>query len=299
MSTRYVIEAGSELWPKSLDELQVPPRRLYLLGDPSALSVPAVAVIGARRATSYGLAIAELSGRVAAECGVAVVSGAAMGCDSAASRAALEAGGTSVLAVGTGPDICYPKSSRDIYERTIATGGAVISVCPWGTPPQKFAFVQRNALIAALSQALIVTEAGLRSGTMITAHDAVELGRPVFAIPGSIFSPNSSGTNRLIADGAQIISDERELELAISLQFGAARLVADGIPQQLGDIASALIASPSRPQELAERLNRDVLDVLKRLSEFELKGAVYRLPDVRFAPTKELLLARDRIAMLS
>lgn len=291
--TRWVIERGSSQWPAEFEELPNPPERIYGVGDPGVLSEPSVSVVGARRATPYGLAIAEMSARVAVECGVAVVSGGAMGCDSAAGEAALSAGGRTVVVSGCGADVVYPASSRDLFRDAAGGGGAVISAERWGTGPRRWAFPKRNALIAALSQVLVVTEAGRRSGTMSTAEAAIELGRTVYAIPGSIFSPNSSGTNRLIAEGARVIADEHELSIALSLDYGVARMSPTVAPVEWGPVMSALMASPARPDELSERLNESVLTVMRTLTEHESRGMVERLPDGRYSPTRAFFLGHN------
>lgn len=289
----WVLERNGELWPPMLDDLANPPERLYGIGDPEALLGPCISIVGARRATPYGVAIAEMSARVAAECGVVVVSGGAMGCDHAAGSAALGAGGKTVVVSGCGADVVYPRSSRDVFEGAVAAGGAVVSAEPWGQGPRRWAFPKRNALIAALSRVLLVTEAGLRSGTMSTAAAAADLDRIVYAIPGSIFSPNSSGTNRLIGEGARIVSDEHELSVAISLDYGFARVGPGGSRGRVGPVLSALLASPARPDELALRLNENVLTVLKTLAEHEARGVVERLPDGRYTPTKAFLMRHN------
>ncbi len=291
----WCLELGSEGYPPSLLDLERPPERIYGRGDREALLGPCLSVIGARRATPYGLAIAEMAARVAAECGITVVSGGAMGCDHAAARSALDAGGKTVVVSGCGADVVYPSTSTDVFEGAVASGGAVISLERWGAGPRRYAFPKRNAVIAALSQCLIVTEAGLRSGTSGTADVAVDLGRTVYAIPGSIFSPNSSGTNRLVAEGARVIPDEASLELAIALDYGVARFSSNGGNRSMGPVMSALVASPSRPEELAERLNESVLTILRTLTDYESKGFVERLPDGRYSPTTTFLLEQNGV----
>ena len=224
---RWELELGGEGYPQSLVELQNPPEVLRGIGDREVLSGPCLAVIGARRATPYGIAAAELAGRVAAECGVTVVSGGAMGCDYAAGMAAAAAGGRTIVVAGTGADVPYPASSTPVFQAAVDSG-AVVSLERWGQTPRRYAFPRRNAVVAALCKVLVITEAGQVSGTMSTADAALELGRTLYAIPGSIFSPNSSGTNRLAAEGARIIPDEASLELAISTVMGERRAPASG-----------------------------------------------------------------------
>lgn len=290
----WVMERGARGWPSALEDLPSPPERLFGRGDPGALLGPCISIVGARRATPYGEAVAEMAARVAAECGVTVVSGGAMGCDRAAGMAALASGGRTVVVSGCGADVVYPQGSRDLFEGAVSGGGAVVSMEHWGAGPRRWAFPKRNAVIAALSEVLVVTEAGVRSGTMSTADVASELGRIVYGIPGSIFSPGSAGTNRLIAEGARVIADEHSLALAISLDYGVARFSREGERKEMGPVMSALVASPSRPDELAARLGESVLTVLRTLTDFEARGLAERLPDGRYCATRAYVLGQNR-----
>ena len=288
----WVVERGSNEYPRVLEELGEPPELIYGIGSVEALAGPSVSIVGARRATPYGLSIAAMAARVAAECGLSVVSGGALGCDHAAGMSSINAGGRSVVVSGCGADVVYPRSSRDLFEQTVSGGGAVISLVPWGRGPRRWSFPRRNQVIAALSKVLVVTEAGARSGTLSTAEAAIELDRIVYAIPGSIFSPNSSGTNRLIAEGARIIPDEQSLSVSIALDYGLTRL-ARPCCREGGPVISALLASPSRPDELAERLNEGVLTLMRTLTDYEARGIVERLPDGRYTPTQSYLLGHN------
>lgn len=290
----YEFSRGEKGYPAVLEELEVPPETVYLTGDPAVLEGNHISVIGARKATTYGIAASRMAGRVAAECDITVVSGGALGCDSAAARAALDAGGKTIVVTGTGADVIYPSSSRDVFEGALASGGAVLSVRPWGCEPAKFAFLQRNHVIAALGEALFVCEAGMRSGTSSTAEVAARLGRRIYAVPGSIFSPQSAGTNRLIADGASIVCSEQDLEAMISLDFNRLRLFDPGQSRMEGRVLSSLIASPSRPDDLAAALGEEPLTLLRTLSEYEARGMVERLRDGRYAPSDSYLLNRRR-----
>lgn len=290
---RWVLSRGGQGYPSALEDLAAPPETLFGIGSPEALAGPCLSIVGARRATPYGLSVAEMAARVAVECGITVVSGGAMGCDHAAGTAALDAGGRTVIVSGCGADVVYPHSSRDLYARVRNGGGAVISMEPWGSGPRRWSFPKRNALIAALSRVLVVTEAGLGSGTMSTADAAGELDRVVYAIPGSIFSPNSSGTNQLIADGARIIADEQSLGVSIALDYGLARMAPCGPDRTGGPVMSALVASPARPDELAARVNEGVLTVMRTLTDYEARGIVERLPDGRYSPTRAYFLGHN------
>jgi DNA processing protein len=294
-SEDYELHRGDELYPHVLEDLEHPPERLYVRGNPEIVQKTSISVVGARNATPYGIATSMMAGRIAAECALTVVSGGARGCDAAAARAALDAGGTTVIVAGTGADGIYPASSRDIFERALAGAGAVVSLEPWGSGPRRWTFTKRNYVIAALGRALFVCEAGIRSGTSSTAEVAARLGRQLYAVPGSIFSPQSAGTNRLIADGAAIVCSEGELESMISLDYGRLRHVPEGSTRTEGRVLSALLASPARADDLASLLGEDPLTLLRTLSDYETQGLIVRMRDGRYAPSEDYLMVRARM----
>lgn len=193
---------GDEHWPARVDDLGAhAPLALWVRGDPALLSAPApaLALVGARAATVYGEAVAvEFSASLAAT-GITIVSGAAYGIDGAAHRAALAAGGTTFALLAGGVDRPYPVGHSDLIGRIVSTG-AVVSEAPCGTAPTKWRFLQRNRLIAALSDATVVVEAGWRSGSLNTAAHAASLGRPLGAVPGPITSAASTGCHRLLRE---------------------------------------------------------------------------------------------------
>ncbi|MDY4040610.1 MAG: DNA-processing protein DprA [Collinsella sp.] len=295
---RFEISSDDERYPACVRELSDAPPVLYVRGDPAALALPSLSIIGSRAATPYGIAVAEMGARIAAESGLAVVSGGARGCDQAAGQAALDAGGVHVVVLGCGADIAYPRSSRALIERAIRTGGAAVSLDPWGMEPRRWAFPRRNRVIAALSAALLVTEAGMPSGTFSTAECAVELGRELLAVPGSILSAESRGSNHLIATGATCIADENDLEMAISRVFGLLRFCRGRAPGTPGvgardqALLDALAASPLRVEEIARLVCLDAPETLQLISELMVRGLVERLLDGRVSLTKLALHAR-------
>ena len=285
---------GGEGYPEVLEDLEGPPETIYGIGDAGALLGPCISVVGTRRPTPYGMAVAQMVGRVAAHCGMVVVSGGARGCDYAAGRAALDAGGRTVVVSGCGADRIYPASSRDLFEDASRGRSCVISIERWGMAPLRYTFPKRNRIIAALSKSLVVTEAGLPSGTFSTASCAAELGREVYAVPGSIFSPNSAGANRLIESGAAIIADEVALETRITMDYGLMVLGVEHDQRKDPPIMAALVASPARPEELALQMGEEVLTIIKNLANYESAGLVRRLPDGRYAPTERAFLANEK-----
>ena len=258
---------------------------LYGAGDVTSFG-SSVAVVGARKATPYGLHCADLFAAFLARREIVVVSGGAIGCDQAAHRSALDSGGTTIAVLGSGVDVCYPARATKLL-REIAPSGAVVSERPWGHPPVRWAFRERNRIIAGLSTATLIVEAGLPSGTFSTAEFALDAGRSVLAVPGSILAPESRGSNRLIVDGAMPIVDEETLASAIDLLFvGEEGGKTDNIALTSSDpLLVALRADPSRPDDLARACSLDIVEVLRTLSRYEFEGVVRHLPDGRFAIT--------------
>jgi DNA processing protein len=200
------ISLGDTAYPANLREIQSPPGRLYVRGVLAEEDALAVAIVGSRAATPYGVAVAErLAGDLAAR-GVTVVSGLARGIDSAAHRGAIRAGGRTIAVLGCGVDVIYPPENRRLAGEVEASG-AIVSQFEPGTPPLAGYFPARNRVIAGLSLAVVVVEAAAKSGSLITAGLAGELGREVMAVPGPLTSPQSVGAHRLIQDGAALIQD--------------------------------------------------------------------------------------------
>lgn len=273
---RFVLTLGEPGYPEQLAASPDPPAVLYGIGDPAAL-VPGLAVIGARRATPYGLRATRLFADWAARAGITVISGAAVGCDSEAHAAALAASGPTVAVLGCGPDVDYPRRSAACLAE-IRARHAVVSEVPFGTEPRRFAFVRRNRIIAGLAQAVLVVEAGLPSGTFSTADAALDAGRDVFAVPGSIFSASSAGANRLIRQGAQVVTDIADLAALLGCEGRDARLPTGEDDEAL----RALSADPMRPDDFARALGLDIVSAARTLGVLEAQGLIARYPDGRY-----------------
>lgn len=200
------IEKNDKRYPEMLRQISDPPEKLYFRGDPGLLSNRCFAVVGSRKATRPGLLAAEMIGRRLAQSGITVVSGLAEGVDSAAHKGALSAGGRTIAVLANGLDQYYPAVNRDV-QKEIESKGLVISEYPDGTRSQRFFFPLRNRIISGLSEVVIIAEAALRSGSLITAEAAIEQGRRVFAVPGNFMIKQCAGTNRLIVDGAEELID--------------------------------------------------------------------------------------------
>jgi DNA processing protein len=203
---------GDDAYPGVMLELSDPPPALWCLGDLRLLDAdrPRVAIVGTRAATPYGLRVADALARAAAGAGIVVVSGMARGIDTAAHVGALESGGPTIAVLGSGVDVPYPRTHRALHAR-IASDGLVLSEAPPGAAPTAGAFPRRNRLVAALSRATLVVEAGVRSGALITAGLALDLGREVAAVPGPVDVEQAAGSNALLRDGAAVVSEPRDL----------------------------------------------------------------------------------------
>ena len=200
----------SDDYPVLLRRITGPPAALFIDGDPGCLWQPQIAVIGSRNPTAGGLDHARDFASTLARQGMTITSGLASGIDSAAHAAAMDAGAMTIAVNGTGLDIVYPASSRQLAQR-VRLQGAMISEFPLGTPPRRQHFPSRNRIISGLSLAVLVIEAGLNSGTLITARKAAEQGRDVFALPGSLHNPMAKGCHRLIREGARLVETTADI----------------------------------------------------------------------------------------
>lgn len=281
---RWELRITDPDYPYALRQTPDPPGTLYVCGSPAALE-PALAVIGARRATPYGITCATRFAGWAAANGVCIVSGGAIGCDTAAHEAALAVGGQTVAVLGCGADVDYPRQAVGLLA-ALRCRHAVVSEMPWGTPPQRWAFSRRNRMIAGLARAVLVVEAGLPSGTFGTADHALAAGRDVLAVPGSIFAPECRGANRLISQGGVPITCESDLRDALAglgfLLADVESVDAERRHKNRGPLVSALRANPMRPDDLAFHFKRDVVSIARDLSTLELEGQVMRYPDGRY-----------------
>jgi DNA processing protein len=290
---RFVLRLGDDAYPPQLELTPRPPRVLYGFGNPDALR-PGLAIIGSRKATPYGLDCASAFARCAAEAGVSIISGAAIGCDLAAQRATLEVGGTTVAVLGCGADIDYPARAGDTLAVLRAGRGAVISEFDWGMPPARGHFPARNRIIAGLASAVLVVEAALPSGTFSTADHALEAGRDVLAVPGSVFFHGSAGCNRLIRQGAAPICCVEDLLDSLAgagLIAHAPRAASGGTggvtplaPESSDPVLRALLAHPTSPGALASALQADAGAIMCAIARLEADGLIARYPDGRYGP---------------
>lgn len=201
----HVIALDDPCYPERLKQISDPPPVLYLKGNPQALKNPQLAMVGARKATPLGCDLAYDWAKALTQAGITVTSGLALGIDGAAHRGAVAAKGPTVAVIGTGPDLDYPPKHRGLAQEILEHGGAIVSELWPTTPPLAANFPRRNRIISGLAQGVLVVEAALRSGSLITARMALEQNRDVFAVPGSVHNPMARGTNHLIKQGAKLV----------------------------------------------------------------------------------------------
>ncbi len=290
----HLIIFGDADYPVLLRDAQNPPAALFVAGDPAWLWSPQIAIVGARSASAAGLANARAFARAFAQAGDVVTSGLAEGIDGAAHAAALDAGGATIAVLGTGPDLIYPRQHQELAAR-IAAHGTLVSEFPPGTPGKPEHFPRRNRIIAALSLGTLVIEAGLNSGSLITARLAAEQGREVFALPGSIHSPLARGCHKLIRDGAKLVETAEEV---LEELRGVGGLLAEGLRKRLdaaqsgsqpqsavtlsshaddpdyARLLAALADTPAALDELVARSGLSAAALSSMLLVLELDGAV-------------------------
>jgi DNA processing protein len=265
-------------YPEALGNLHDPPPLLFLRGRAELLSRRSLTVVGARRATARSRDVAERLGGALAGAGVCVVSGMALGIDGAVHRGALSAGGDTVAVLGRGADAPYPPSHHWLF-RDIVERGLVVSEFAPGTPPLTHHFPRRNRILAALSEAVVVVEAGARSGSLITVDHALDLGLDVWSVPGPIDLAACRGSNRLLAEGAKPLLDVAGFVEHVA---GGAAPAPARLEGPAGEILAAVAEAPLSVDDLSAGLGLPAPDVLRLLTELELLGAVRRMPGMRF-----------------
>jgi len=274
----HLIAWNDASYPAALSAIVDPPPVLWVRGNPAALTPRAVAIVGSRAGSPYGLTVAERLAADLSTLGIVVVSGLARGIDSAAHRGALSVKGTTVAVLGCGADVIYPSEHRDLA-RQIESDGAIVSELVPGTPPQKQFFPLRNRIISGLSRAVLIVEAGEKSGSLITARCALEQGRDVLAVPGNVLSGRNRGGHALLKDGAKIVESADDIleELGLPSQ---GRRCGSG-PED--PVLAGLPAGESCDLDvLSERTGLASARLLPRLFELELAGFVRRVGGGRF-----------------
>ena len=302
-----LITLNDTRYPLLLGEIYDPPLALFVRGELKEEDDTSVAIVGTRRASPYGIRMAEKLGRELGARGVTVVSGMASGIDSAAHRGAIEGGGRTIAVLGNGVDIVYPPQNGELMD-AIARNGCVLSQFPMGVKPSKGHFPHRNRIISGMTKGTVVVQAPARSGALITANTAAEQGREVFAVPGEVGLNNSQGPHALIRDGAKLVETVEDILLELNLPVEvhapasqsnesaestqAAETVARPAPAPVakkavgieGDILSVLSPNGSFVDEIAAACRVSVSETLSTLTILELKGLIRQFSGKRFAP---------------
>ena len=274
-----VITTDDAAYPRLLREIPDPPTALFFRGDPGLLDTLAIAVVGSRRASPYGISAAHKLARELSAAGLTIVSGLARGIDAAAHEATLRAGGKTIGVLGTGIDIVYPRFHRRLFD-DIASHGLLITEFPPGTPPRPIHFPIRNRIISGLCLGTVVVEASARSGSLITARMASEQGREVFAVPGSILSPGCEGVHRLIQTGAKLLHDVNDLFEELRFTTAPEKAPDTECTDPLLRIMSS--DEPMHIDEVLERTGQSVSALAEKLLQLELEGLIRALPGSRY-----------------
>lgn len=284
---RAILTPEDPRYPSLLLQSAAAPPVLYAEGRVELLQRPALAVVGSRNATPQGMRNAQTFARSISASDVTIVSGLALGIDAAAHSAALEQAGSTIAVLGNGADVIYPKRNAELFD-SIRARGLVVTEFPLGTPPLAANFPRRNRIISGLSQGCLVVEAAMASGSLITARLSVEMGRDVFAIPGSIHSPLSKGCHYLIKQGAKLVETADD----VLEEFGLpVRVLADdhGSRRPRAEESRLLDRMGHDPCDLdtlLERFELDMPELLSMLMQWELDGLVARLADGTYQRVK-------------
>ena len=274
---------SDEAYPAALLQIVDPPPVLWVAGQLATLARVAVAIVGSRAGSPYALSVAQRLGADLAARGIAVVSGLARGVDSAAHRGALSAGGVTIGVMGCGADVVYPPEHAALAVDMVRHGALVSELMP-GTVPRPGFFPRRNRIISGLVRAVVVIEAGEKSGSLITARCALEQGRDVLAVPGNVLSGRNRGGHALLRDGARLVETAEDIldELGLDVVNGTVASTSE-LGQGTDPVLAALISGdPESLEEISARSGLSAVELLPRLLDLELRGVVRRMPGGRF-----------------
>ncbi len=278
---RHVVALGDAAYPRALLESPDPPLLLYAIGRVELLNAPALAIVGSRHASVQGRENSRAFAAHLGQTGLCIVSGLALGIDAAAHEGALGTAGGTIAVVATGLDQVYPRRHAALAAR-IAAEGLVVGEFALGAPPLREHFPQRNRIIAGLARGTLVVEATLQSGSLITARLALEAGREVFAIPGSIHAPQSKGCHALIKQGAKLAETAQDVLEELGALGPVRDANTDEPPERPDPLLDAMGHDPITLDELIARTGESAATLSAKLLELELAGRVERLPGQRF-----------------
>jgi DNA processing protein len=285
----HVLTWESPGYPPLLREIAAPPPVLYVKGTITEEDAWALAVVGTRRTSVYGREAARRLTAALARSGVTIISGLARGIDGEAHQAALKAGGRTIAVLGCGIDQVYPPEHRRLAQQVVAQG-ALVSDFPLGTKPEGRNFPPRNRIISGLSLGVLIVEAGVRSGALITADYAAEQGRDVFAVPGSIYTRGSAGTNALIRDGAKVVLGPEDILEELNLTMVAEQIEARQVlpaDETEAALLAHLSAEPTHVDDLRQQMGLPIAQVTSTLALMELKGMVRQVGGMKYVVARE------------
>ena len=283
--SHFIVDYGNPNYPQLLRETYDPPLVLFGCGNPLLLNMPQIAVVGARTPTVYGLDITRKLAESLSSCGWTITSGLALGIDAAAHMGALQSSSQTIAVLGCGVDIVYPKRNSKLRSDILSNGGCLLSEFPPGTSPVAAHFPRRNRIVSGMSFGTVVTEAKLKSGSLITARLALEQNRDVFAMPGSIRSPMSEGCHFLISQGAKLVTTASDInEEYQHLNFEPPNKVGKNLQKNDCDHLDSVKLLDSVDSEVTaldvvvERSNLPISSVMAKLLQLELRGLVASVP---------------------
>jgi DNA processing protein len=284
-----ILTIKDESYPRRLREIYDPPPLLYVRGELKEGDELAVSIVGSRKTTPYGRWITEKMGQELARCGITIVSGMARGIDAYAHWGALSGGGRTIAVLGSGVDVVYPPENRNLYQRIIDQG-AVLSEFPMNAPPEGGHFPKRNRIISGLSIGVVVVQASMQSGSLITANYALEQGREVFAVPGNVGSDSSRGTHQLIKDGAKLVESSEDILEEVLPQWRRERETPLEVERPVQDLTEEekvlyqqLGETPLHIDVLIRESAFDPGKVSSLLLNLELKGLISQWPGKCFS----------------
>lgn len=267
-------------YPQCLKEIEEPPYGFFYKGNIDILNSKIVSIVGSRGCTNYGIQVTKLLTKELISYNITIISGGARGIDSVAHKEVIESNGNTIVVLGSGIDITYPKENKNLFDKVILNNGLIISEFLLGTAPLSYNFPRRNRIISALSELVIVVEASSKSGSLITASHAAEQGKTVLAVPGSVFSKGSNGCNKLIRDGAQVFTSLEDLYTLLNLSAKDKSRIISPMKKKILSIIE------DEPKHIDYIMNKSYIDreaLYKVLFEMQIGNEIVSLPGNYYA----------------
>lgn len=279
-----IVKIKDKNYPSLLKEIYDPPKQLYVLGELKAKEEWPLAVVGTRKLTNYGKQVTERLAREVTRNGMTIISGMALGADGIAHRMAIEQGMRTIAVLGSGFDNIYPRAHQRLAQEIVKLGGAIISEYPPATEPFKGNFPARNRIVSGMSLGVLVTEAPIKSGALITARLAGEQGRNIFAVPGDITNKNSEGTNYLIKTGAQVVTGPKDIFRGLGAELSLIVNTTKSFETKEEEVLMKILAEkPTHIDDLIKKSNIKAEIIMSCLTNMEIRGVVKNLGNGEYA----------------